>query len=68
MRTGINLAAVDFVFTLNDPEPTAFFLEINYSFGRRGLGGTLAFYDLLLEAAREWLGNQGFDPNGITLA
>ncbi len=36
-KTGINLAAVDFVFpfSLKDPEP--FILEINYYFGRRGL-------------------------------
>ncbi|MCG6881258.1 MAG: hypothetical protein LJE96_19205, partial [Deltaproteobacteria bacterium] len=49
-RTGINLAAVDFVFPLLKEDPEPLFLEINYFFGRRGLGGMDAYYRLLFEA------------------
>jgi ribosomal protein S6--L-glutamate ligase len=65
--TGINLAAVDFVFPFNRPDPTPLFLEINYYFGRRGLGGSLNYYRLLFKAIQKWLGEQGFDPQSIDL-
>jgi ribosomal protein S6--L-glutamate ligase len=56
--TGINLAAFDILFT-NDkevaPPETPIFLEINYFFGRRGIGGSEALYDLLREGIRNWL-------------
>jgi len=66
-KTGINLAAVDFVFdfTRHDPEPL--FLEINYSFGRRGLGGSENFYRLLHKAIIEWMEEKGFDPQAVKL-
>lgn len=54
-RTGINLAAFDLVFPPEEPEP--FFLEINYTFGRTGLGGSEKFYRILQEAVRQWLQN-----------
>lgn len=65
--TGINLAAIDFVFpfSLSDPQPL--FLEINYSFGRQGLGGSQRYYLLLFEILQEWLHEKGFDPNSVTL-
>jgi ribosomal protein S6--L-glutamate ligase len=65
--TGINLAAIDFVFDLTQPDPQALFLEINYVFGRRGLGGSMRFYRLLSQALQEWLVEKGFDPNLVTL-
>ena len=57
-QTGINLAGFDFLFstdpTVADPE-TPLFLEINYFFGRRGLGGSAAYYQHLLQAIGHWL-------------
>ena len=64
--TGINLAAIDFVFDLNQPDPQPLFLEINYIFGRRGLGGSMRFYRLLSQALQEWLAERGFNPSSLT--
>jgi ribosomal protein S6--L-glutamate ligase len=66
-KTGIDLAAVDFVFAVADTEPEALFLEINYYFGRRGLGGSENYYQLLYEAVRAWLGEEGQDPDAVRL-
>jgi ribosomal protein S6--L-glutamate ligase len=56
--TGIDLAAFDILFA-NDPAiapaDTPIFLEINYFFGRRGIGGSEALYTLLRQATRDWL-------------
>jgi ribosomal protein S6--L-glutamate ligase len=65
--TGINLAAVDVIFPLEDPGPAPLLLEINYFFGRRGLGGSENYYPLLLEAARQWLSTLGCDPRRVKL-
>jgi ribosomal protein S6--L-glutamate ligase len=64
--TGMNLAAIDFVFDLTQPDPQPLFLEINYIFGRRGLGGSMRFYRLLSQALQEWLAERGFDTNSLT--
>jgi len=53
LRAGINLAAFDLVFPAGEVEP--FFLEINYTFGRIGLGGSEKFYTLLHDAVEQWL-------------
>ena len=66
-KAGINLAAVDFVFSLKDRDPEPFILEINYYFGRRGLGGTERYYQLLYHALKEWLAKAGLDPKSIRL-
>ncbi len=66
-RTGINLAAVDFVFPLWEEVPAALFLEINYYFGRRGLGGMDAYYRLLFRAIQDWLRTIGLNPNAVNL-
>jgi ribosomal protein S6--L-glutamate ligase len=66
-KTGINLAAVDFVFSIADKDPEPFFLEINYYFGRRGLGGTEKYYRLLYEAIQYWLEEVGLDPKSVSL-
>ena len=56
-KTGINLAGFDLLFS-SDPsvaDPlTPLFLEINYFFGRRGLGGTEAYYQRLHQAIDHW--------------
>lgn len=66
-KTGINLAAFDFVFDPGNPDLQPFILEINYYFGRRGLGGSLRYYRLLLKAIREWLKENGFNAGLIKL-
>ncbi len=53
-RSGINLAAFDLIFPVGVNDP--FFLEINYTFGRSGLGGSEKFYILLRTAVDRWLG------------
>ena len=55
-KTGINLAGFDVVFpaSIEDAEPIL--LEINYFFGRRGLGGSAAYYKILQDQIRFWLG------------
>jgi ribosomal protein S6--L-glutamate ligase len=65
--TGINLAAIDFIFDLTQPNPRPLFLEVNYIFGRRGLGGSMRFYRLLSQALQEWLIERGVDPQSVTL-
>ena len=52
-RSGINLAAFDLVFPGGEVEP--FFLEINYTFGRTGLGGSEKFYTLVRHEVDVWL-------------
>ncbi len=66
-KTGIDLAAVDFVFPMSNDDPVPFFLEINYFFGRRGLGGSENYYGLLYQAVQDWLGQNGMDPESVTL-
>lgn len=64
---GINLAAIDIIFPIKAKDPQALFLEINYYFGRRGLGGLSNYYKMLFRTIREWLVENGLDPNLITL-
>ncbi len=57
-RTKTNLAGLDFIFheaDLTSPDPTPLMLEINYFFGREGLGGSMPFYNLLQAAVDNWL-------------
>jgi ribosomal protein S6--L-glutamate ligase len=49
----------------DDPEPL--FLEINYYFGRRGLGGSERYYSMVHQAIREWLSRAGLDPDAVSL-
>jgi ribosomal protein S6--L-glutamate ligase len=52
-KTHINLAGFDFLFHENNNIPL--FLEINYFFGRKGLGGAEAYYELLVSGVKDWL-------------
>jgi ribosomal protein S6--L-glutamate ligase len=55
-RSGINLAGIDIIFDRKEKSSIPLFLEINYYFGRRGLGGSLRFYEMFERAADRWLG------------
>jgi len=54
-KTGINLAGFDFLFSseVNIKEPL--FLEINYFFGRKGLGGSEKYYQILESEIQKWI-------------
>jgi len=54
-KTGINLAAFDVLFDRSLPEPEPLLSEINFLFGRRGLGGSAPFHDLLDQAVEHWI-------------
>ncbi|WP_093395738.1 ATP-grasp domain-containing protein [Thermodesulforhabdus norvegica] len=55
-RTGINLAGFDIIFSQKDLERrNPLFLEINYFFGRTGLGGNQKYYEILQRAVDRWL-------------
>ncbi len=55
-KTGINLAAFDVLFDRSQPAPKPLLSEINFLFGRKGLGGSSRFYGLLNEAVGQWIG------------
>ncbi len=64
-QTGLQLAGFDFIFNRYDqaggtPEPLA--LEINYFFGRTGLGGSDAYYRILEAEVRKWLAGLALKP------
>jgi ribosomal protein S6--L-glutamate ligase len=58
-QTGINLAGFDLLFDASSKDLQPYFLEINYFFGRKGLGGSLAFYKRLNRQIRNWLARNG---------
>ena len=65
-RSGINLAGFDLMVPSSATGPRLLFLEVNYFFGRRGLGGSEAYYTLLEAQVRRWLQeeNGGERPGG----
>jgi len=54
-RTGINLAGFDLLFSSRRKSRLPLFLEINYYFGRRGLGGSERFYEILIAEIEKWI-------------
>ncbi|MGB9436385.1 MAG: hypothetical protein WCB15_00455 [Desulfobacterales bacterium] len=54
-KTGINLAGFDVIFSSENGDPNPMLLEINYFFGRKGLGGSENYYRILLAEIRNWL-------------
>jgi ribosomal protein S6--L-glutamate ligase len=54
-KTGINLAGFDVIFAPVKEYIKPLMLEINYFFGRRGLGGSNAFYEILTSEIDNWL-------------
>ncbi|MFO7839907.1 MAG: hypothetical protein R6X08_10485 [Desulfosalsimonadaceae bacterium] len=59
-KSGIDLAGIDLLFSCYGNGADPLLLEINYFFGRKGLGGSLAYYKLLESAITEWI-----DQNGL---
>ncbi|MFZ5758965.1 MAG: ATP-grasp domain-containing protein [Thermodesulfobacteriota bacterium] len=54
-RTRINLAGFDFLFDMRQPDPVPLFLEINFCFRCKGLGGVDDYHRLLEKGIRAWL-------------
>ncbi|RJP79090.1 MAG: hypothetical protein C4522_11250 [Desulfobacteraceae bacterium] len=54
-KTGINMAGFDLLFSTKDPDQTPLFLEINYFFGRKGLGGSKRLYQILHKEIQAWI-------------
>lgn len=62
-QTRINLAGFDILFSSQAKVKTPLFLEINYFFGRQGLGGSEKFYDLLIKEIMKWIESLGLSIN-----
>lgn len=62
--TGINLAGIDFIFSREEHKPRPLFLEINYAFRSRGLGGSDRYLDLLAKGVKGWIA--GLAPRGTS--
>jgi ribosomal protein S6--L-glutamate ligase len=43
------------LFNAEEERPQPLFLEINWIFGRRGLGGSEGFYRILIPEIHRWL-------------
>jgi ribosomal protein S6--L-glutamate ligase len=54
-KARINLAGLDIIFSSKTDDPDPMFLEINYFFGRKGLGGSQAYYQILRQEIHRWL-------------
>ncbi len=54
-KTSINLAGFDLLFSTKENPDVPLFLEINYFFGRKGLGGSERFYELLNSQIKDWI-------------
>ena len=54
-KSGINLAGFDVIFSSENENPDPMLLEINYFFGRKGLGGSENYYRMLLAEIQNWL-------------
>lgn len=70
-QSRINLAGFDFLFdrsgsAKDDPQPLI--LEINYFFGRTGLGGSARFYKMLQSEIDSWLVGLGLAGNRSSMA
>jgi ribosomal protein S6--L-glutamate ligase len=65
-RTGINLAGFDLIFSSQRKRSIPLFLEINYYFGRRGLGGSERFYEILIAEIEKWIDRIGLKSARIS--
>jgi ribosomal protein S6--L-glutamate ligase len=70
-QSRINLAGFDFIFDRCGPRKSdlqPLFLEINYFFGRTGLGGSARFYTMLQAEIDNWLVGLGLAVNRSSTA
>ena len=58
-ETKINLAGFDLLFPAESKDAKPYLLEINYFFGRRGLGGSERYYAILNKEIDNWLDRHG---------
>ena len=58
-KSGVNLAGLDVIFDHSESQPAPLLLEINYYFGRFGLGGSEAYYAILKDEIGRWLEGAG---------
>lgn len=58
-QTGLNLGGLDLIFSETEPARGPLLLEINYFFGRRGIGGSERFYELLCREVDRWITKTG---------
>jgi len=58
-QTRINLAGFDILFSSQAKVKIPLFLEINYFFGRKGLGGSEKFYAILTKEIMKWIESLG---------
>lgn len=68
-KTAVNLAGFDFLFSETDLKHNKIeplFLEINYFFGRKGLGGSEKYYKLLQQGIDHWLQSIKLDTSSPT--
>jgi ribosomal protein S6--L-glutamate ligase len=54
-KTGINLAGFDALFSNETVPAQPLFIDINYFFGRKGLGGSETYYRVLEAEIHRWL-------------
>ena len=66
-KTRIDLAGFDVIFSSDSNDPEPLFLEINYFFGRQGLGGSEAYYALLVDQINLWIRNIGLIDETVCL-
>ncbi len=62
---GMDVAGVDVIFP---PGGEALLLEVNFYFGRQGLGGSENYLSLYLQSVRAWLSGLGLEPKRVGLA
>jgi len=63
-ETGIDLAGFDFLFADGDINQIPLFLEINFCFRCRGLGGVDMYHRYLERAVKGWLAEVKEDKHG----
>jgi ribosomal protein S6--L-glutamate ligase len=64
-NTGINLAGFDVMFDRRADSLQPLFIEINWFFGRRALGGSEQYYRLLKSAVHRWLADHGLKVGSV---
>ncbi len=53
-KTGVNLVGIDYLFDFSAPTPEPLMIELNYFFGRKGLGGSQEYYTILTHEIQKW--------------